>query len=364
MTKTIHLIYPFDLKKKTNPWSIGNNIYFSLSDKFNFKFYNWMSFEKIIPNKGDILIGHAHTNPLTVFRRSIDQNWAKKVLLQPYNEDIFQMSHLYNLIPKCDLFISVCGKYWFDRINNSPFKKWKKKMVHIDLGLDTKVYPFVKKKFNKKKNRKIIYIGNDYSYNNFAKNLKYLKDIFFKKGPEKFASAGNKKIFKEKYYGWLNFTQKSSLNIIKKYDFLIQVSKHDANPTIVLEAISWGLIPLITKGCGYSEFGKKIILPSSNILKLIKKIDYFQNVDQKYLKKIQSRNIKVLKTNFNWSKFQKKIIYYVLKKKIVNKIKINYTNKEMNYFKSNLKKSPNYFLKKEILFSVIKSNIKRIILKN
>ena len=86
-----------------------------------------MSFEKIIPNKGDILIGHAHTNPLTVFRRSIDQNWAKKVLLQPYNEDIFQMSHLYNLIPKCDLFISVCGKYWFDRINNSPFKKWKKR---------------------------------------------------------------------------------------------------------------------------------------------------------------------------------------------------------------------------------------------
>ena len=54
-------------------------------------------------------------------------------------------------------------------------------MVHIDLGLDTKVYPFVKKKFNKKKNRKIIYIGNDYSYNNFAKNLKYLKDIFLKK---------------------------------------------------------------------------------------------------------------------------------------------------------------------------------------
>ena len=61
------------------------------------------------------------------------------------------MSHLYNLIPKCDLFISICGKYWFDRVNNSPFKKWKKRMVHIDLGLDTKVYPFVKKKFNKKK---------------------------------------------------------------------------------------------------------------------------------------------------------------------------------------------------------------------
>ena len=61
--KTIHLIYPFDLKKNINPWSIGNNIYYSLKDKFEFKFYSWTSIEKINPNEGDILVGHAHTNP-------------------------------------------------------------------------------------------------------------------------------------------------------------------------------------------------------------------------------------------------------------------------------------------------------------
>ena len=31
------------------------------------------------------------------------------------------------------------------------------------------------KKFNKPGKRKILYIGNDYSYNNFAKNLNYLE---------------------------------------------------------------------------------------------------------------------------------------------------------------------------------------------
>ena len=129
MKKTLHLIYPFDLKKKINPWSIGNNIYHALKNDFKIINYNWMSFGKIYPNKGDILIGHAHPNPFTIFRRSIENsNWHKKILIQPYNEDPLQMSHLYDLIPKCDDFIAICGEYWKKRINKSKFKSWKKKL--------------------------------------------------------------------------------------------------------------------------------------------------------------------------------------------------------------------------------------------
>ena len=44
---TIHLIYPFDLKKRKTPWEEGNQIYFALKDKFYFKFYSWLSIGKI-----------------------------------------------------------------------------------------------------------------------------------------------------------------------------------------------------------------------------------------------------------------------------------------------------------------------------
>ena len=77
--KTAHIVYPFDLNKKINPWSIGNNLYLALKEKYNIKIYNWTSIQKIFPNKGDILMGHPHTNPLTVFRRSLsNKNWSKK----------------------------------------------------------------------------------------------------------------------------------------------------------------------------------------------------------------------------------------------------------------------------------------------
>ena len=49
--KTIHLVYPFDLTKNYSPWEEGNQIYKSLKDIYNFKIYNWMSFQKIHPKK-------------------------------------------------------------------------------------------------------------------------------------------------------------------------------------------------------------------------------------------------------------------------------------------------------------------------
>ncbi len=357
--KTIHLIYPFDLKKNINPWSIGNNIYYSLKDKFEFKFYSWTSIEKITPKQGDILVGHAHTNPYTVFRRSVNNsNWTKKILLQPYNEDPKQMSHLYDLIPKCDLFISICGNYWFKRIKTSPFKSWKSKMLQLDLGLDRKEYPFLKKKINKRFNRKFIYIGNDYSYNNYAKNINYLKSIIKKVGSKNFASAGNKQIIDEKYYGWLDFTKKTSQKKIKNYDFLIQVSENDANPSIILEAISWGLIPIITKGCGYNELSKKLYISNEELDKAVKKINKFQEINNKVLIKCQNDNLNILKKKFNWKRFRKKMRGIILKKKM-SKPKINYSKNEIKFFKFYTKESPNHYLKKDILFSVIKSNLKR-----
>ena len=232
-------------------------------------------------------------------------------------------------------------------------------MIQLDLGINQKDYPFIKSKFGKNFKRKLIYIGNDYSYNNFAKNLHYLKKIIDRSKNNNFSSAGNKQVSQEKHYGWLDFANKNALKIIKNYDFLIQVSKNDANPSIVLEAISWGLIPLVTKGCGYEELNKKLIISQDNYIEVIKKIDFFQKKDEKYLKKIQKENLNLLTKNFSWKKFQKKIRSIILEKNNKNnKNKFFYKSKEINYFIKNTKASPNYYLNFDIFFSVIKSNIR------
>ena len=126
MKKTAHIIYPFDLKKKINPWSIGNNLYQALNKDYKIKTYTWTSLKKIYPNKNDLLIGHCHSNPYTIFRRSVsNNNWYKKILVQPFNGDVKQMSHLYDIMPMCakpnlQKRLSCCSVALF--IDSSPPK--------------------------------------------------------------------------------------------------------------------------------------------------------------------------------------------------------------------------------------------------
>ncbi len=301
-------------------------------------------------------MGHPHTNPLTVFRRSLsNKNWSKKIIIQPFNGDLRQMSHLYDLVAQCDYFIAICGTYWMKYINSSILKIWKKKIVQIDLGLHRSKYPFIKKKFNKVGERKFLYIGNDYSYNNFAKNLDYLNLIATKNEIKNFATIGNKKVGNLKHYGWLDFSKKKSLKIISEYDFLIHTSNFDANPSTVLEAMSWGLIPILTKQCGYEDLNKKCYIPLDDLSKMIKKYNFFQNISENDLKKIQFENIILLKKKYNWHIFREKIKKIISSKKVN---KIQYTNKQILLFETNKKKSSNHYMKKDILFSIIKSNIK------
>jgi len=357
LANTVHLIYPYNLKNNINPWSIGNNISIALKDKYKIKHYYWTSIEKIYPKKGDILIGHCHPNPLTVFRRSIkDKNWKKKIIIQPYNEDPKQMSHLYDVIKECDDFLAICGEYWYKRISKSKFNSWKKKITQIDLGLDIKLYPKIKKKFNKINERKFLFIGNDYSYNNYAKNLTYLKNISQLIGEKKFATIGNKSVGKIKHFGWLNLQNKKSLNIIKKYDFLIQTSNYDANPSTVLESLSWGLIPVITPQCGYKKEKSIINIPLNKVNMACNIINNLQEVSDQKLKKLQSENWKILKRFYSWAKFRKTIRKIVLTKNM-NK-NIVYTKKELFFFKKNYLASPNYHLNFDMILTILKSNIK------
>ena len=207
---TIHLVYPVDKTKISAPWSLGNNLYKYLVElKKDVRIYQWTSYTKIKPKKGDILIGHAHPNPLTCFRRSLNSNkWKSINLLQPYNEDPYQMSYLNNVISKCDNFFAITGDYWFDRIQNSIFKSWKKKMIKIDMGIDRNNFPKLKKNLIKKILENFLYIGNDYEFNNYAKNLNYLESIIKNYDYKLFGSAGNKKIGDTKFYGWMNFKEK------------------------------------------------------------------------------------------------------------------------------------------------------------
>lgn len=340
---TIHLVYPVDFSKISAPWTLGNNLYkYFISKNLKVKVYKWTSFEKIYPNENDILIGHAHPNPLTCFRRSMkSKKWKSINLLQPYNEDPYQMSYINNFINDCHNFFSITGDYWFDRIDQSIFKSWKSKMIQVNMGIERNHYPKLKYNFNKIKNRKFLYIGNDYEFNNFAKNLNYLDKIINLYNHNFFGIAGNKKINKSKFYGWLNFKDKKSLKIIENYDFYLIVSKNDANPTTILEAMSWGLIPISTKECGFYQNKGIINLPLNNVKKSVHILKNLQIKSEKYLINCQKLNYKKLNKDHNWNKICNKIFTKMMRTK--TNLKFYQTEKEKLTLKKFEMKSKTYY---------------------
>ena len=353
---TVHLIYPVDVNKKTSPWYEGNVMRNYLKNFYTVECYNWLSFGKINPKSGDILIGHAHPNPYTIFRRSMkDKEWSKVILFQPYNEDIYQLGYLYDVLPFCDHYLTLCGNYWFDRIDKSIFSHWKSKMFHLDLSIDTNLFPYIKKNFNKKNNRKFLYIGNDYAFNNFAKNFSYLKEIINNFGTKYFATAGNRKIEDVKHYGWINILKAETLSNIENYDFLILASHHDANPAVILEAMLLGLIPIITKQSGYDKEKDFFYIPLNDLKGTLKVLNFVQNIDSNKLEAMSLNNLSRVKDYYSDKRFTT-TVQKVLNSKILNS-KIELTHADTKKFKQATKSSPNYYLGPKNVLSIIKANL-------
>lgn len=363
---TIHLVYPVNQNKIAAPWSMGNHL-FKFFKKINYdvKVYQWTSFEKIIPQPGDILIGHAHPNPITCFRRSLKSpDWKKKYLLQPYNEDIYQMSYINNFINEVDYFFAITGEYWFKRIENTIFASWKKKMIRIDMGINTKDYPVIKKKFNSPGKRKFLYIGNDYKFNNFAKNINYLENIVDAYGYKYFGIVGNKSVGRAKYYGWLDFKSDIGKKIINEYDFYIIVSNNDANPTTILESMSWGLIPFCTKQCGYYNKKGIINVPINNIKQLVKILNKYQKMSTEKLNLIREANKNKIVSTYNWEKICRNVFKVIDKDFNIKKNKKIFQSQQIKKkFLNYEKNSQNYYLLPLNIFSYILTSLKFLFLR-
>ena len=137
---------------------------------------------------------------------------------------------------------------------------------------------------------------------------------------------------------------------------MIHTSNFDANPSTVLEGISWGIMPIMTKQCGYEGFDKIMYIPLNNVSKAVKKINFLQNLNQKKLKNLQKINLQFLKNKYNWKNFRFKILKVVNKKK--TNLIIKYNKKQIKQFENYRKLSPNYYLRYDNIISIIKSNIK------
>lgn len=341
----IHFIYKQGDRIST-PFSITNEVYVRLKKKYDVVLYDFDEAGTIIPEKGDILIGHPHPFKDTIFRNSYQhENWSRKIMISPYHHGIIRYFALFDdLYDGIDLFLAICGKYWYHSMPEEIFSHWYPLALHMELAVNHDHFPFIKTSFNPPGKRKFLYIGSTLDY----KSTDYLAELTLKNPDITFGWIGFGEIKSTNLvkHGVLNFSDPDHLEIVKSYDFLLTTGKSDANPTTILESAAWGLIPVCTKESGYYEENWVVNVPLYNADDASNVIQHLNNSDDSYLKTLQANGQSAINKQYNWTLFADKVFKAIeaplpirpelnAKKKIhrlfLKLISLNYKWKTMNY---------------------------------
>ncbi|MDF1514948.1 MAG: hypothetical protein P1S60_14150 [Anaerolineae bacterium] len=305
----IHLVYPSGPRIST-PDAIGRNLALQLRERFSYEviLHKWSSAEIILPNAGDVLIGHPHPYPKTCFRLSLRQpGWKRILALGPYNHgDGVQVAFYESFIRRCNLYLAITGNYWFDSISRSPFAHWRPKMRHLDLAVDRNDFPILKHKFNPPGQRQFVYIG----HSGWTKNPRFLEKIAQRMPNVHFSwigAARRRHLAGFHHFGYQDFSTTAAKQLISTFDFMITTSKSDANPTTILEAMAWGLIPVSTPQSGYIGYPGIRNIPLE-IVKTVEILQELQHIPDTALREMQLENWQALDMHFNWDHFTQQIV--------------------------------------------------------
>lgn len=315
----IHLVYPYGTRKAA-PWSIGNHVASALLDAgHKVTQYDWEERRRIRAGVWDTLIGHPHPEPGFVFTDNLYQAFAQKITLSPWNGTLEYTDRIDQVIDACDHNFVICGPNW----ERSLPGWWKEKTTRLDMAIDTEDYPKIFRGFNPCGKRRVLYIGCTLP----SKGSDYLAAIAEAMPDVDFSHVGHGLVPGTWPYGYVDLETKHGRNIILQHDAVISCGRNDANPTTMLEAAAWGLIPVCTKESGWEEARQPVDtggidteftstpkgafvqhIPLDNVSVAVEVLNSILQAPNEYLERIQQENLETIKNQYRWDKFTKPIL--------------------------------------------------------
>lgn len=303
---TVHFVYPHR-DRISHPHSLGRKVGERLERRYQVLYYDIDEARAIVPAPGDVLVGHPHPAPWTVFRRSARRpGWRRVIMILPYSHgDNVQVAFADPVVARCDLYLAVTGKTWFDSVSTSLFAHWRPKMVHADLAVDRADFPPVKTRFNEPGRRRYLYVGHTLWF----KNTRYLSEIAARLPGADFAWMGSgAPIAGLTALGRQDFSTPEAKALVAAYDFLVTVGSSDANPTTILEAMAWGLIPVCTAESGYADHPGIVNVPLGDPDRAAAILRELQDVPADRLLELAARNRQALDRHYNWDRFADQLV--------------------------------------------------------
>ncbi len=298
---TIHLVYPCG-DAISCPQAIGRHLRDHLARRDRVVVHDVGATYVIVPQADDVLIGHPTGEPWTVFNRSVRRaGWRRRIGIQPFCPgDARLQAFTDHVVGHCDRFLAICGSWWFARTGQSRFAHWRPKLVHLDLAVDRGDFPPVKTAFNPPGRRRFVYIGHAAWY----KQPGYLCRLArMRPGTIAWIGKMRRRDRGPERLGRRDFRDPEAQREIAGFDFLLTVGNADANPTTILEAMAWGLIPVCTRESGYADMPGIVNLPADDLTSALAVLDRLQTTPESELFQWQRDNWAALDGHFTWPRF-------------------------------------------------------------
>jgi glycosyltransferase involved in cell wall biosynthesis len=312
---TVHFVYSRGIRQST-PQTITRELGKILAKYYQTKVYDIAQTGIIEPAPGDILLGHPHRDQRTIFVRSFHQTgWSKRVVMCPFSHGLPEICAWVDpLICEADAFLAIAGKPWFDTMEETYFSHWRHKSVRLDLAVRPEHYPSVKRKWNVAGARRFLYIG----YVGKAKGTDYLcalaeanPDLHFAWIGGGGAEGGVLGSSRVEALGACDMSLQASRELVASFDFVISCGRSDANPTTLLEALAWGLVPICTVQSGYdAQRGEDWVVnfPLDNLVGASAVLHRLNQAESGELDEYVRRGRRALASHYTWDRFGADVI--------------------------------------------------------
>jgi len=304
----VHLVYPSDTPART-PGAIGWHLRRALVESgYEVETYDWTDSGKINPGPDDILLGHPHPSPFTVFRRSISQSgWKRKVAIFPMSGEVFQYAYAYESMLKADVVLAIMGPEWADYASLNPdLRAIHSKLCFLDLAIDASLFPVLDDRATYPSARAILYVGHTGGY----KSPEYLEEIRRLLPHRKFGwiGSGERELSGFVQHGVQDLQSGDARRILNGYHILLMAGYGDANPTAVIEGMALGLLPACTRGTGWSTNQGVVRIPSTSAREAAEIIESLATMDSDAFVARINKNRRLVEGNFHWASFAAKVI--------------------------------------------------------
>lgn len=287
---TVHIVYPYG-PRKAAPWSIGNHLAAAFRGAgCEVKQYDWEDCGTITPVAGDTLVGHPHDSGARIFNQSVRKTgWARRVALAPWNGSELYTRRLMSVANHCDAVLAICGPTWADRLPAG----W----TRLDMAIDPEDYPRVKTSFNPPGQRKILFIGCTLP----CKGPALLTELAKRLPGTPISHVGPGLVPGTHPWGYVPMESEAGQQLAAQHDILIAPGLEDANPTTVLEAMAWGLVPAATRESGWSS--PPVVRLTQDPAVSSETLSSLLYSDARMLERIVERNVFLLGTCYTWDRF-------------------------------------------------------------